>query len=410
MAAQWTESQANEVYALAKSGVSIEEIERVTGRSRNAVDKLFFSKGWGRLASYVPGARAGSRGPSVVSRATSPEDDRRALGAEMAAKANAAIFEEIVRLARKHDRRGGLSLETLCDELDMSPTRARDLVNKAREAGYSIDTIQESLHFKTPEPARTYLSAEPTDKGRSHRVGVFTDVHAGSKYFMGNDFTGFVQDCIDDGIKDFFCSGDLLEGCYRHARWELSRHTQEEQAEEFLDHLPYKKGNRIWFIDGNHDGTWTETNGVESGRSLVRLARERGRDDLIFLGSRGALLQYGDTRVELWHQKKGLGYALTYGLQNHIRDTHPSRRPNFLIAGHVHKYCKFPQAGVWAWYAGTFQHGDSAFGRSIGGDVNIGGMRINWTTDGNGKILSLEDKFLPNNYDAPIFAAEAVAV
>ena len=408
MAAQWTESQANEVYALAKSGVSIEEIERVTGRSRNAVDKLFFAKGWGRLASYVPGARAGSRGPSAAARAACEGGRPVVSGAEIAAKANAAIFEEIVRLARKHDRRGGLSLETLSNELDMSPMRARDLVTMAREAGYTIETLKETLHFKAPEPVQTYSSVAPAVKGRSHRAGVFTDVHAGSKYFMAKEFTGFVQDCMDDGITDFFSSGDLLEGCYYHAKWELNRHTQEEQAGEFLDHFPYKKGNRLWFIDGNHDHTWTATNGVESGRLMARLARERGRDDIIFLGSRGALLQYGDTRVELWHQNKGLGYALSYKLQNKIRDTNPSRRPNFLIAGHVHQYVKFQQGGVWAWYAGTFQHGDSAFGKSLGGDVAIGGMRLGWSTDGNGKVTAIDDKFFPVDYGAPVFQAVAV--
>lgn len=312
-----------------------------------------------------------------------------------------ARYEALVALAKKHTKKGGIDLETLCDELDLIPREVRDLIDEAREHGVFIDIAHDRLHLKPPEPSPSTppISVAPTAyAGSHHRIAIVSDMHFGSKYCLREQMACFIVDAYESGIRDFFCPGDLLEGCYRHAQWELSAASWEDQANEFLDTLPMLPDMRFFFIDGNHDWTWTEKNGTESGRSLVHLAQSRGRNDLYFFGSRGALIQYGDTKIELWHPKKGNGYALSYQLQNKIRDTAPERLPHILLTGHTHQYVKLRRSNVWAMYAGTWQHGDAPYGRSLGGDTSMGGILLEWTMEEDGTVRKLTDTFVLANH------------
>lgn len=318
-------------------------------------------------------------------------------------------FERLVEAARKHSKKGGLDFEALCDELDLSPGEARAMLDEARAEGVGVDVAHGKLHFRVPEaePNKPAVAITPIGQGREHRIGIFSDLHFGSLYCLREQFTAFVKYAYDLGVRDFFCPGDVLEGCYRHAAFERSAESWEDQAEEYLDALPQLEGMRIFQIDGNHDFTWTEKTGVESGRNLVRLARERGRTDLHFFGSRGALIKYGDTKIEMWHPKRGNAYALSYQLQNKIRDTAPERLPHILLTGHTHQYVKFRRSNVWAFYCGTFQHGDAPYGRSLGGDVSMGGTILDWRIDDDSVVRTLCDTFTlahhqPKTFDVAI--------
>jgi len=346
--------------------------------------------------------------PSVVQHLKNPYDEheQEQEKAEEAEKAPHSRFGNLVELVKRLTKRGGVTLEQLCDELEMSPKAAREYLADAAEVGITIDIAHEKLLFRSPEqgPSTPAVPVVPPGDGTEHRIGVFSDMHFGSKYCLREQLSAFVLHAYHDhGIRDFFCPGDIVEGCYRHAMFERSSESLDDQQAEFLDALPSLDGMRIYFIDGNHDYTFTERTGVEAGKNLVRLARERGRDDITFLGSRGSLIQYGDTRIELWHPKKGAAYALSYQLQNKIRDTAPERLPNILLTGHVHEYVKLLRSNVWAFYCGTFQHGDAPYGRSLGGDVAMGGLIIRWRVDPDGVVRTLSDEFVLAHHKPRVF-------
>lgn len=335
------------------------------------------------------------------------------VGANLIASAEETSIDPIsslLELAKKFKRRGGLTLEVVADSLDVSPKRARELIERARDDGYAVDVAGAEIIYRPHEPPRTIAGVNPSGMGDLHRIAIVSDMHAGSKYHLGREMGDFVRRCYEEGIRDFFSPGDVLEGCYRHAQWELSHHSWEGQAAEFLENFPQLPGARLFFIDGNHDWTWTERDGFESGRKLVMFAKDHGRDDLFFLGSRGRLIKYGDSTIELWHPKKNIGYALSYQLQNKIRDTSPDRLPDLLFAGHWHKFCNLEQAGVWAFACPTFQHGDAPFGRSIGGDVAMGGLVLEWRKDTNGVVRDLNHEMRRVAHTGPIFDIPVVEV
>jgi UDP-2,3-diacylglucosamine pyrophosphatase LpxH len=359
--------------------------------TRNSIDLAFRKAGKGSAASYL---RQYPDIPVEVVWDDATED----------APPPATRFNALIEVAKRAAKRGdGLSLEELCNALRLPPSSVLMLVEDARREGVSVDIANDRLHFKAPEAPTCAVPVSPTYNGRDHRVGVFSDLHFGSKYCLREQFTAFVRMAYEAGCRDFFCPGDVVEGYYRHAAFERSCESLDDQQAEFLDALPQLEGMRVFFIDGNHDFTFTERTGIESGRNLVRLARERGREDLTFLGSRGALIQYGDTRIELWHPKKGAAYALSYQLQNHIRDTAPARRPHILLTGHTHQYVKVRQADVFAFYAGTFQHGETPYGKSIGGDTAMGGIILDWRIDDDGIVRSLSDTFCVARHAARTF-------
>ncbi len=300
--------------------------------------------------------------------------------------------ETLLRLARRKD---GVSLDELADALDVSPKRARDALDEAKAAGYSLDEAHGRVHVRSAEPTRVPVAiGEPA---REAVVGIISDMHAGSRYHLGDEMADHIRACYAAGAREILCSGDLTEGCYRHARWELSEQGMDDQIAKLLSGLPELPGLNVRLISGNHDQTWEDATGLDAGRAIVRAARDRGRNDLHYYGAReGNLIVHG-TKITLWHPKRGLGYAKTYGLQNWIRDRHAENKPDLVIAGHWHQAVYFEQASTKGLAAGCFQHGDSPFGRSLGGDVAIGGWLLRWERDEAGGFRRFVPEFRAYN-------------
>ena len=153
--------------------------------------------------------------------------------------------------------------------------------------------------------------------------------------------------------------------------------------------LPRLDGLRYVFIDGNHDSTFWDETGYPTGKAIEDGAAREGRSDLEYVGARGALLRVGGVKIELWHPKKGTSYALSYHLQNHIRDMALGRKPDILLAGHWHTSVYVEQRAVHSFACGTFQGGGSQFSKSLGGAPSIGGWILSWGLTEHGTLRRL---------------------
>ncbi len=284
-------------------------------------------------------------------------------------------------------RKKAHTLRSLCDKVfHKSPQYVESIVNRAKNKGFLVSLEGDHVHFQAPEAPKKLVQIPLLKKTKDVIVGVFSDVHVGSDYHLKDAWIDHIKKTYQEGARLFLCPGDLLEGCYRHAQYEVQSQHWERQAREAIRSMPEFPDAQYHFIDGNHDFTFTEKIGVESGLQLQRLARSMGRKDIHFHGSRGAMLKYGSIRIELWHPKKGSGYALSYQLQNHIRDTEPQDRPHILLSGHWHQFCQFQQGGVYAVSCGTFQHGKGPFGKSLGGTTAIGGVVLRYSVLEDGSL------------------------
>lgn len=298
-------------------------------------------------------------------------------------------FERLINLTRKP-----IEFEELCDKLMMPPGLVRSLIAAAQSRGYRIDLAGSTVARKTAEPDLNdvYRIEVPPTVGETLPIGIISDTHFGSKYCLRHYLADFVAHAYERGVRHIFHAGDILDGCYKHGMFELSHHGFEDQAQDAVESLPQYPGLKYFAIGGNHDETFSAATGLDTGRALVDRFKACGRDDLVYLGARGAMVSLLGVKIELWHPKPGKSYALSYQLQNKIRDTPIGCKPDVLVAGHWHTSMFFEQRGIYALAAACWQGGGSAFGKSLGGCPSIGGviMMLDRTEHGTLRRVQLE--------------------
>lgn len=302
----------------------------------------------------------------------------------------------IVRLSKK-----GITFEDLCDALTLPPKTVRGLLDTARDRGHNVAVLGNDVLRAPGQPAADVVcvAAPPARAGESRIFGVMTDLHFGSRYHLRSALVDFVDRAYESGVRTMFLPGDLLDGCYRHGRWELTHHGFYDQCEDFCAGLPQRKGLRYLGISGNHDQTFEET-GLVVHTAIEDVFRRNGRTDLTMLGARGATVRLrgkGDPErgllVEMWHPLKGPAYALSYKLQKKIEGYAPGQKPDVLLTGHWHQSVYVNQRGIHALSCGTFQGGGSAFGRALGGSPSIGGWTLQYALTPDGTVRELAPKW-----------------
>lgn len=298
-------------------------------------------------------------------------------------KGNITI-ETIVRLTRKSP----LSFSDLCDRLDISPKRLRGLLDQAKAEGVKlrVENSHVGLDTTTADPSSVQLidTIAPV-VGERQMIGVISDTHLGSKYCLRAQLQDFVQYAYDQGVRDIVHPGDVLDGMYKHGMWEVSHSGLEAQAEDLFETLPQLPGLRYHCITGNHDFTFTEASGVNVGNFIEFFFAQRGRSDVKFYGDRGAFLKLRGAVIHLWHPRSGVSYARSYALQKNI-EKYGSIKPQIMLAGHWHVFCHVFERNVHGIACPTFQGGQSAFSKSLGGAPAIGGLILSWTVTEHGTI------------------------
>jgi predicted phosphodiesterase len=295
----------------------------------------------------------------------------------------------------------GETFERVCNVLDMSPKRVERLIVHARKAGHDVALAGETLGIRPALPSTDVadIPVSVAKSGRRRSFAVISDLHFGSKYHRRDFLLDFIDRAVARGVTRILLGGDLLDGCYRHGKWELTHHGFQDQCADFIDGLPRVKGLQYWGITGNHDQTFEE-NGSVVHEAINAQFRAAGRTDLTLLAARGAYVRLkakGERRglvVELWHPLKGPAYALSYKLQKHIESYAVGCKPDLLFTGHWHQSIYFSTRGVHAFSAGTFQGGGSSFSKSLGGSPSIGGWIVDYALTADGTVRSIRPEWV----------------
>ena len=275
-----------------------------------------------------------------------------------------------------------IAFEDLCDKLNKSPAAVRNLLARSDDSGIGLKIGQDHIQLSGVEQIRTVQDTRilPT-RGKRQQVGVISDLHLGSKYCLRTQLKDCVHYIYSLGIRDILCPGDWLDGCYRHGVFELSHTGLEDQTQDLAETLPRLKGLKYHGITGNHDETFSALTGVDVGRYIHSV-----RPDILFYGRCGAFIKIKGIVAELWHPLKGMGYAKTYQLQNHIRDYGAGEKPDLLLAGHWHQSAEVESRGVFARACPTFQGCGSTFSHRLGGQAALGGQIISWDVTASGLV------------------------
>lgn len=188
--------------------------------------------------------------------------------------------------------------------------------------------------------------------GKHFRVGVISDGHLGSKFAPVE-----WHELAFEAFEKAKCScilhcGDMVEG--------LKRARADTQIYE-LSHIGYKAQRDlavevfsktklpIYAISGNHDGFFND-----SGANIVEDIASRV-PNMTYLGEGTADMYFDGVIVRLHHGGDGNSYALSYRLQKLIESYSGGKKPNILLAGHVHKYCHIFERNIQAVSVPTLQ-------------------------------------------------------
>jgi len=172
-------------------------------------------------------------------------------------------------------------------------------------------------------------------KGERIRIGVMSDTHFGSKYFVEKFFFQAL-DMFDKENVDFIVHcGDVTDGLSNRPDhiYELNYigyNAQKDYAKKLLKDIKKK----VYMIDGNHDRYYIKNGGA----IIVRDICEELGDNFIFLGhDEGDISLDGNAILKIWHGIDGSSYAYSYRLQKLIESFTGGEKPDVLITGHVHK-------------------------------------------------------------------------
>lgn len=320
------------------------------------------------------------------------DTERQHVTAAPAGEVQDELVDRLVALSKK-----GITFEELCNRLAVPPKAVRELIEEAQRRGFAVDGIGEEVLWAKVQPRSDVIDiAVPKQATAYRKFAVMSDLHFGSKYHLREQLVDFVEQAYEGGARLIFLPGDLLDGCYRHGRWELTHHGFREQLEDFCRGLPQRIGLRYLGISGNHDQTFEETGEVVHV-AIENHFRANGREDLTMLGARGATVRLrgeGDPGrgllVEMWHPLKGPAYAMSYKLQKKIEGYAPGQKPDVLLTGHWHQSVYLNTRGIHAFSCGTFQGGGSAFGRALGGSPSIGGWQVEYALTDDGTVRHLK--------------------
>lgn len=284
-------------------------------------------------------------------------------------------------------RKTSLAFSDLCDKLDVSPKRLKLLIEKAINLGLPIQIRQDQVGVRLPEPREDVQDAHiaPT-VGERQRVAVISDTHYGSKYCLRGAIKDFIKYAYEKGCREVLHPGDILDGNYRHGRFEMTHMGLTRQIHDLQKNLPRYPGLTYHAITGNHDFTFTEESGVNVGKSIEDAFVADGRNDFRSYGDRGAFISLRGVLFYLWHPGGGLAYANSYKLQKRIEAFTPAEKPAVLLTGHYHRFCYIQERSVHGILCPTFQGGGSAFGKMLGSTPAIGGLILEWDATETGTI------------------------
>jgi hypothetical protein len=243
-------------------------------------------------------------------------------------------------------------------KIDEIPTKSN-----RRGAEAEIKALREDLHiaqqkiFALTKAKRTYRIARG-NKRRSYKFALTSDLHVGSLYANTEAFVEFVNVAYDEVVRDFYCSGDLIEGdsMFRGQVYELKDVGFARQLDALVKvtkQLPKKA--QMHFVTGNHDASFAKQIGFDVGQYIAEATGWIcvGRDS----GTISIDLPGKEFRLALLHPDGGTAYALSYKAQKIIEAWEGGFKPHMISIGHFHK-AEFilRYRNVKAVQAGTFQN------------------------------------------------------
>lgn len=291
------------------------------------------------------------------------------------------------------------TLEDLSTKFDVSVGKIKKAVellinagnNFKMDNGYVIFSkiLQKSQDkvIKVKKPAGVY------------RFGVTGDNHLCSRYERLDVLNSLYNRFEKEGIEVVYNTGNWIDGEARFNKHDLKVHGMDNQLKYFIENYPKRKGIKTYYITGDdHEGWYTQREGINVGLYCETLAKKQGRDDLIFLGHMEAdvILKApkGETKLRVLHPGGGSSYAISYTSQKIVESYTGNEKPHILLDGHYHKAGYNYIRGVHVIQTGCTQD-QTPFMRKKRLSAHLGGWIIEFSVDECGAITRFKQEWIP---------------
>lgn len=305
-----------------------------------------------------------------------------------------------LKLKRCFRRNDLLTIEVLAAELGLGKRATKVLVKDGIALGHTYTLNKNYVLYSKllPKQPQQLLNVAKMSTG-FYRFGVTGDNHLCSRYERLDVLNALYDTFKEAGIKHVFNTGNWIDGEARFNKHDLHTHGLDNQIQYFINKYPSRKGIVTSYITGDdHEGWYTQREGIDVGRFAEYQARSAGRTDLEYLGHMEADMVIkapnGQTTIRILHPGGGSSYAISYTSQKIVESYTGNEKPHILLDGHYHKAGYNYIRGVHVVQTGCTQD-QTPFMRKKRLAAHLGGWIIEFSTDDNGAITRFKQEFIP---------------
>ena len=305
-----------------------------------------------------------------------------------------ASRESIIGEIKRAIYRSSSSVRELARRCDCSEDLVRELLHEMIQAGIAIHRSGDWAWIEPGHVPPVLPNEGHAWKGETYRFGLISDTHYGSKYAREDVCHSLYDWFKSEGIERVYHAGNWVEGIAKFNRFDLipQAHGMQAQLDYFAKNYPARKGIRTYIVSGDdHEGWWSQREGVNIGQMMQDTAERHGRKDLIDIGYMEAFVTLThaksgrSSRMLVAHPGGGSAYAVSYTSQKIIESFQPGEKPAVALFGHYHKIEYLLTRGVHAIQAGCTKDLDP-FGRKKRLAYHIGGAIIELRQSPDGSI------------------------
>jgi len=304
------------------------------------------------------------------------------------------------------------SLIDIANAVDASPIKVQAAIESLRNSSLNFTILPNGSVQWMEHPVAGgshVISHDLCDYGGGWRkIGACGDQHLGSNYER-LDVNEAVYDLYEsEGVTQVFNTGNWIEGEAGRLNFaDVKVHGMDDQIEYAIKHYPKRDGIKTYFVAGDdHEGWYQKKNRITIGAHFERMARDAGRDDLIYLGYMEADIRlpakHGESFLKVMHPGGGSAYATSYAPQKIAEAFQEGEKPHICLLGHYHKMDYGFHRGIHMVQTGTSQD-QSSFMRKQKIKAHVGAALIEFHQSPYGDINRFKVEFFPF-YDRDFYA------
>ncbi len=294
-----------------------------------------------------------------------------------------------------------LTVEDLANLVVTSPFKIQQALEALKAGGHNImiaSTGSVGLSRDIPKAPPMRIDTRKL-KGKVMRFGFTTDNHLASKYERNDVLNALFDRWEEQGITTVYQAGNMIDGDARFNKFDVVCHGIEAQSKYAATHWPKRKGMTTYFITGDdHEGWYTQREGVEVGKYMEAVAKDMGRKDMVYLGHMEHDIQLKGKKqtsvMRIIHAGGGSSYATSYAPQKIVESYQGGEKPHILLVGHYHK-AEYGYPREVHVVQGGCTCDQTPFMRKKKLQAHVGGWTIEVTINDDGVITGFKSEWMP---------------